>query len=163
MTAGDPAPTVEPTERVSRESRRRGDRHAGSSDAADASAGMRILIADDNQDAAIILSIVLKRYGHQVCIAHNGIQTLDVAETFRPDVVLMDIGMPKLNGFDAARQIRKRPWGKSTFLVAVTGWGGEEDKRQATAAGFDHHLLKPVELGKLEKLLAEHRQSSATK
>jgi CheY-like chemotaxis protein len=77
-----------------------------------------------------------------------------VAATFRPDVVLMDIGMPKLNGYDTARRLRAQPWGRNIMLVALTGWGQEEDRRNSREAGFDLHMVKPIEAAALEKLLA---------
>jgi PAS domain S-box-containing protein len=124
-----------------------------------ASGGLRILLADDNRDAAFTLSIILKGSGNEVRTASNGIEALELAETFQPDVVLMDIGMPKLNGYQTAQRMRQQPWGRSALLVAVTGWGQEEDKRRTEAAGFDHHLIKPIELSELRRLLATHPQS----
>jgi CheY-like chemotaxis protein len=80
---------------------------------------------------------------------------VEAAKTFRPDVVLLDIGLPELNGYDVARQIREHPWGQQMVLVALTGWGQEEDRRRSQEAGFDHHLTKPVDPAALTKLLAE--------
>jgi CheY-like chemotaxis protein len=114
----------------------------------------RILVADDLRDSADSLALVLRLAGHEVQTAHDGLEAVQAAAAFRPEVALLDIGMPKMNGYEAARHIRQQPWGKRTVLIAVTGWGQEEDKRRATEAGFDHHLTKPVEPAALEKLLA---------
>ncbi|MET0918649.1 MAG: PAS domain S-box protein [Burkholderiales bacterium] len=116
--------------------------------------GRRILVADDNRDAAESLGEILRLMGNEVRIVHDGVQAAEEVAIFRPDVVLLDIGMPRLNGYDAAQRIRKQPWGKAVFLIALTGWGQEEDKRRATEAGFDQHFTKPVNLAVLEQLLA---------
>ena len=112
------------------------------------------MVADDNRDAAESLGEILRLMGNEVRIVHDGVQAAEEAAIFRPDVVLLDIGMPRLNGYDAAQRIRKQPWGKAVFLIALTGWGQEEDKRRATEAGFDQHFTKPVNLAVLEQLLA---------
>ena len=114
----------------------------------------RVLVADDNRDGAELLARVLKTLGHQVATAFDGHQAVELAESFRPDVCLFDIGMPRLNGFDAAREVRRRPWGEGMFLIALTGWGAEEDRRRSREAGFDRHLVKPVEPAALRELLA---------
>jgi signal transduction histidine kinase/ActR/RegA family two-component response regulator len=114
----------------------------------------RVLVVDDNKDAAKSLSILLELRGHETAVAHDGLEAVQATATFRPDVVLLDIGLPKLDGYGAARHIRQRPWGKTMPLVALTGWGQDEDKRRAMEAGFDHHLTKPVDPADLEKLLA---------
>jgi PAS domain S-box-containing protein len=116
----------------------------------------RVLIADDNVDSATALGILLRASGHEVQTVHDGIAALESSQSFRPDLVLLDIGMPKLNGYDVARQIRSRGDSDMT-LVAITGWGQEQDKRRAREAGFDHHLTKPVDVPTLEKILAEMR------
>jgi CheY-like chemotaxis protein len=105
----------------------------------------RVLVADDNVDAAESLCMLLQIAGHEVRCAHDGVESVRVAEQFRPEVVLLDIGMPRLNGYGAARQIRALPDGPSMLLIALTGWGQDEDKRLALDAGFDRHLTKPVE------------------
>ncbi len=115
---------------------------------------LRILVADDNQDAATSLALLLRIMGHETRTAHDGLEALDAAAAFRPDVTLLDIGMPQLNGYDVCRRIRQQAWGKGMVLIALTGWGQEDDKRQAQEAGFDHHLTKPVDPAALEKLLA---------
>ena len=105
----------------------------------------RILAVDDNQDAVDILARTLQLKGHEVQTAYDGIEAVDVAARFKPDVVLLDIGLPRLNGYDVARRIRQLPGGKSTILIAITGWGQEEDRRQSQQSGFDMHLVKPVD------------------
>jgi PAS domain S-box-containing protein len=114
----------------------------------------RILVVDDNVDSARSLAMILRLMGSEVRAAHNGEEGLAAAEEFRPDLILMDIGMPRLNGYDAARRIRQQPWGRAMTLVALTGWGQEEDRRRSQEAGFDGHLVKPIEPAALERLLA---------
>jgi signal transduction histidine kinase len=114
----------------------------------------RILVADDNVDAAASLAMMLEFMGNEVRTAHDGVAAVEAAAAFRPDVILLDIGMPRLNGYDACRRIREQPWGRGIAIAALTGWGQEEDKRQSREAGFDHHLVKPVEPAALERLLA---------
>lgn len=117
-------------------------------------ANRRILIVDDNRDAANSLAMMLRLMGNDTAIAHDGLQALDVAAAFRPDVALLDIGMPRLNGYDTAMQMRKESWGQDILLVALTGWGQEDDKRRTQEAGFNHHLVKPLDFAVLDKLLA---------
>ena len=107
---------------------------------------VRILVADDNRDAAASLATLLSLDGHEISVAYDGKAALASAETFRPDVALLDIGMPNLNGYEVAQSIRSTAWGRSMMLVAVTGWGQSEDKRRAHEAGFDHHFTKPLDL-----------------
>jgi signal transduction histidine kinase/CheY-like chemotaxis protein len=114
----------------------------------------RILVADDNRDTVESLAILLRLQGHEVQAVHDGQEAVRAAERFQPDLALLDIGMPRLNGFDAARRIREQSWGKRMMLVAISGWGQEEDKQRATEAGFDYHLTKPVDPDALERLLA---------
>ena len=97
---------------------------------------------------------LLKITGNETRTAHDGLEAVEAAATFRPDVVLLDIGLPKLNGYDVCRRIREQPWGKNMVLVALTGWGQDEDRRQSKDAGFDHHMVKPVDFAALMKLLA---------
>jgi PAS domain S-box-containing protein len=115
----------------------------------------RILIVDDNYDAADTLGILLGTTGNEVQTAHDGLEAVKKAAAFRPDVVLLDIGLPKLNGYEAARRIRQQEGGADIMLVALTGWGQAEDRRRSAEAGFDHHMTKPVEFNALQKLLAE--------
>lgn len=116
--------------------------------------GKRVLVADDNYDSATSLGILLNDAGYDVRTAGDGSQALETAAHFLPDIILLDIGMPRLNGYEVARHIRSQPWGRATFLVALTGWGGAEHRRQTAEAGFDHHLTKPVDPGGLTRLLA---------
>jgi signal transduction histidine kinase/ActR/RegA family two-component response regulator len=113
----------------------------------------RILVADDNYDSATSLSILLNDAGYDVRTAGDGVQALETAAQFRPDIALLDIGMPKLNGYEVARQLRNQPWGRHVLLIAVTGWGGVEHRQQTAQAGFDHHLAKPVDPAALTRLL----------
>ena len=116
---------------------------------------LRILVVDDNRDAAESLATLLNLSGHAVDTASDGLLALQSAEQLRPDVVLMDIGMPKLNGYDAARRIREAPWGKGMTLVAISGWNQSSDRESSKEAGFDAHLVKPVEFAALEAILAQ--------
>ena len=109
---------------------------------------------DDNRDAATSSIMMLSLLGHDTRMAHDGGEAVELAEAFRPDLVLLDIGLPKLNGYDACRRIRQEPWGQGIVIVAATGWGQEEDRRRSHEAGFDHHMVKPVDLAALSKLLA---------
>ncbi|WP_439621798.1 ATP-binding protein [Gemmata sp.] len=117
-------------------------------------AARRVLVVDDNVDAAESLAQLLQILGHDARTAHEGEAGVEAAERFRPDLVLLDIGMPRLNGYDAARRIRSRPWGRSVVLVALTGWGQDDDRRRTAEAGFDHHLVKPVDPQVVLALLA---------
>ncbi len=116
--------------------------------------GSRILVVDDNPDTTATLALLLERTGHRVHVAHDGLEAVHAAAAFQPDVVLLDIGLPKLNGFEVAQRIRQGRGGEKVALVAVTGWGQQEDRRRAMEAGFDHHLTKPVEIGRLMQLLS---------
>jgi len=118
-----------------------------------APASRRILVVDDNHDAARSLARLLKLAGNEVRTAEDGREAVVAAAAFRPDVVLLDIGLPVLNGYDAARRIRAQPWGGDMVLVALTGWGQDEDRRRSREAGFDHHLVKPVDTDTLMRLL----------
>src|SRR5882757_9845069 len=129
----------------------------GAPAAADASAApqvrRRILVADDNSDALESLATLLELGGHEVFSAANGALALESAEQNLPEVALLDIGMPKLDGYEVARRIRAQPWGRSITLVALTGWGQESDRRRSGEAGFDSHMVKPLDLDKLTELL----------
>jgi signal transduction histidine kinase/CheY-like chemotaxis protein len=115
--------------------------------------GRRVLVADDNVDAAESLSLVLSLQGHQTRTAHDGEEALSLARDFRPEVMILDVAMPRLSGHDLARRIRAEEWGSQVLLIAASGWGHEEDKQRSREAGFDHHLVKPVESATLERLL----------
>lgn len=118
----------------------------------------RILVVDDSRDGAASLAMLLSVMGNDTRTAHDGLQGVELAEAFRPDLIVLDIGLPKLNGYDACRRIREQPWAKDILIVAATGWGQEEDRRRSQEAGFDHHLVKPVDAAEINKLLSEARR-----
>ncbi len=124
----------------------------------EAAASRRILIADDNHDAAVSLSMLLQSIGHDTRVVHDGVEALEEAEVFRPDVVLLDIGMPRLDGYETARRIRSQPWAAAVQIVAVTGWGQEADRQKAKEAGFHRHLVKPVDLDALQEVITSARE-----
>ncbi len=113
----------------------------------------RILVVDDNADALNSLSRLVALMGNDVRQAQDGLEAIEVARAFAPDLVLMDLGMPKLNGYEAAQRMREQPWGQDLAIVATTGWGKEEDFRRTAAAGFDHHLVKPISMTALTEVL----------
>jgi CheY-like chemotaxis protein len=115
---------------------------------------LRILVVDDHPDSAPMLAELLRISGSDVRIARDGEEALEVVAEYRPEVVLLDIGLPKMDGYSVARAIRKEPWGASMVLVALTGWGQEGDRQRSKEAGFDHHLVKPVDPRMLLQLLA---------
>jgi CheY-like chemotaxis protein len=114
----------------------------------------RVLIVDDNRDSANSLATLLKLTGHDVYTANDGLEAVEVTAKLEPEIILMDIGMPRLNGYEAARRIRTQPRIERVTLVALSGWGQPEDRRRSKEAGFDAHLLKPVDLAALTELLA---------
>jgi PAS domain S-box-containing protein len=115
----------------------------------------RVLVVDDNRDSAETMSILLDLMGHDTRLAHDGLEALEAAQSFRPDVVLLDIGLPKLNGYEVCKRLREEhPAGQEIVVVALTGWGQAEDQRRSKEAGFDSHLVKPVEPARLEDLIA---------
>lgn len=121
------------------------EQEPGEPSRANPSTSRKVLIADDNHDAAVTLSLLLQAMGHDTRIARDGLEAVEVAERFHPHVVLLDLGMPKLNGYEAVRQMASQPWARSSLLVAVTGWGQEADRQRTRAAGFHRHLVKPVD------------------
>jgi PAS domain S-box-containing protein len=125
---------------------------------ADAPARRRVLVVDDNRDSAESLAMLLSIGGDEVRAGFDGYEAIRVAAQWRPDVVLLDIGMPGLSGYDVARRLRANPWGRDVVLVAMTGWGAENDKRRARDAGFDHHLTKPIDPAEVRRILAELRR-----
>jgi signal transduction histidine kinase len=125
---------------------------ADSAARADAAA-LRVLVVDDNQDAADSLSVLLQLMGHVVRTAYDGLEAVAAAGAFAPDLVLLDIGLPKLNGYEAAQRIREQPGGRDVTLIAVTGWGQDDDKRLSREAGFNLHITKPLDPAILERLL----------
>jgi len=124
-----------------------------------AAKAQRILVVDDNDDAAGTLALLLGLMGHEARTATNGVEALEVAAPFHPDVALLDLGMPKLNGYDTARRLRQMPWGRDMLIIALSGWGQEADRARSSAAGFDHHLVKPVDVAEIQRLI-ERSQST---
>jgi CheY-like chemotaxis protein len=112
-----------------------------------------VLIADDNRDAAESLAMLLELAGHEVRVADHGKAALAVAQVFRPDMAVLDIGMPDMSGYEVARALRAEPWATGVTLIALTGWGQDSDRRRAIEAGFDHHLIKPVDPDRLAELI----------
>jgi PAS domain S-box-containing protein len=123
--------------------------------------GRRVLVADDNRDAADSLAMLLELSGHEVRVAHDGLTALSLAQVFRPDISVLDIGMPNLSGYEVAQALRRETWGAHIRLIARSGWGQEEDRRRAQEAGFDHHLTKPVAPETLAALLLDNPSGSA--
>lgn len=115
----------------------------------------RVLVVDDNHDGAASTTVMLRLLGHEVRTAFDGVEAVEMAGRFRPEVILMDVGMPRLNGLDATRLIREQHWGKTITIIALTGWGQENDRERSRAAGCDGHLVKPVNLPELQRVLAE--------
>jgi signal transduction histidine kinase len=123
---------------------------------------LRVLVIDDNEDAADMLATLLTAWGQQARVARDGLAALEAAHDFRPDVVLLDIGLPHLDGYEVARRIRQQAWGQHMVLAAVTGWGQDSDRQRSQEAGFDHHLVKPVDPEALRTLLATKRPIDAS-
>lgn len=115
---------------------------------------LKVLVVDDNRDAAVTLQMLMNMHGHDAVMAHDGDEACRIAETYRPNVILLDIGLPTMNGYDACRMIRQSTWGKQMTIVALTGWGKDEDRRKSEEAGFDGHLVKPVHSDTLMTTLA---------
>lgn len=113
----------------------------------------RIVIADDNDDSAQSFAMLLSFSGHEVRIAHDGAEALSVVREFRPDFAFLDIGMPGLTGYEVAQAVRAESWGQGIKLIAVTGWGQAEDRNRAHSAGFDRHMVKPIDPDEIDRLL----------
>jgi CheY-like chemotaxis protein len=113
----------------------------------------RILVADDNRDSASSLAVFLELMGYEVRAVNDGLEAIDTASLFRPAVMLLDLGMPRLDGYEVCRTVRGQPWGDEVVIIAMTGWGQDEDRRRSRDAGFNHHLVKPVQPAALGKLL----------
>jgi two-component system CheB/CheR fusion protein len=124
---------------------------------ADGAPSRRVLVVDDNVDAAASLSKLLKLQGHEIRVDHSGPAALESAAEFNPHVVLLDIGLPGMDGYEVAAEMRKRPETREALLVALSGYGQDEDRERSKAAGFDEHFVKPVNLKDLQTLLANHR------
>lgn len=114
----------------------------------------RILVVDDNRDSALSLAMVLEFMGYRTRTAFDGVEAVEAVAEMKPDVVLLDIGLPRMNGYDAARKIRELPGGDAIYLIAITGWGQDEDRRRSAESGFNLHMVKPVDPVAIEKLLA---------
>jgi CheY-like chemotaxis protein len=128
-------------------------------DAQGSTSSLRILVIDDNQDSADSLAMMLELLGHEVRSATDGLAGLETARVFRPEVMFLDIFMPRLSGYDLARSIREQQWGKDVSLIALSGWGRDDNQRQVREAGFNHHLVKPVDLDAMLALLSDVAQN----
>jgi CheY-like chemotaxis protein/two-component sensor histidine kinase len=131
---------------------RSGDESERPTDGSGSAATRTILVADDNVDGAETMKMLLGSFGHEVHVAHTGAEALAIAKRVRPEIALLDIGLPDMSGYDLAQSIRHEAWGKDMTLIAVTGWGQDSDKRRALAAGFNQHLTKPIDPDRLERL-----------
>ena len=121
---------------------------------------LRILVVDDNRDAADSLAMLLRTSGNDIRTAYDGAEAVQLANDFEPEVVLLDIGLPNMDGHEVAQRIRQEPWGRRTCLIAVTGWSDEADRARSRAAGFDHHLVKPLDTSHLAQLLGSVERST---
>jgi CheY-like chemotaxis protein len=121
---------------------------------------LRILVVDDSPDTVESLSLLLGVAGHQTATASNGLAAITLAETYRPEVILLDIGLPGMSGYDVCRAIRAMPWGQAVMVIAITGWGHEEERRRTAEAGFTAHLVKPVIWSQLALLLSKAERVS---
>jgi CheY-like chemotaxis protein len=126
-----------------------------------AAIALTILVADDNRDAADTLAVVLRMGGHQVHVVHDGLSALRQAMVLQPQVLILDIGMPAMTGLEVAARIRRQSWGARAFMIALTGWGQNEDRRKSMAAGFDEHLTKPAKTDAIEQLIGEFARRHA--
>jgi CheY-like chemotaxis protein len=113
----------------------------------------RVLVVDDNADSAESMAMLLRLQGNVVETALDGESALDIAERFRPDAILLDLGMPKINGYEVCEQVRRRAWGRDVLVIAQTGWGQSQDRARSAAAGFDAHLTKPVDPDAVQEML----------
>ncbi|HEX3139042.1 MAG TPA: ATP-binding protein [Rhizobacter sp.] len=121
--------------------------------------GLRVLVADDNIDVVASLSMLLELGGHEVRVAHDGSTAFDIAQAFQPHAMLVDIAMPHIDGHELCRKVRATPWGRSTLMIAASGWGQADDRQRSEQAGFDHHLVKPVDFDAIDALLADNSRS----
>lgn len=128
---------------------------AASNESTESKPQRRILIVDDNKDSADSLAMLLEMTGNETYMAHDGAEAVEAVEKYRPEVVLLDIGLPKLDGHEVCRRVRQQPWGKDITVIALTGWGQEDDRRKSEEAGFNGHLVKPVDYDKLLKMLGQ--------
>lgn len=114
---------------------------------------LRVLVVEDNSDAAEVLRIMVASWGHEVAVSHNGEEALRRAEELQPDVLLLDISLPRVHGHEIARQVRSRPWGEGATMIAISAWALDQDRQQSRRAGIDHHFSKPVDARKLYRTL----------
>jgi CheY-like chemotaxis protein len=121
------------------------------------SSPLRVLVVDDNRDAAILMGRLLSTLGNDVQVVHDGFAALEAAEQFKPEAVLLDIGLPEMDGYDTARMMRELPSCKDILIIAVTGWGQDDDREKGRLAGFDHHVVKPADSATLMQLLSTAR------
>jgi CheY-like chemotaxis protein len=126
------------------------------------SAGHRVLLVDDNADSVEPLSLLLEARGHQTRIATGGAEAILLAEEFQPQCVVLDLGLPLMDGYEVARRLREQPNGREVVLVALTGWAGRDVRTKAAEAGFDYHLVKPVNWDELEQIIQSRSRSSLT-
>lgn len=127
------------------------------------SQALQVLVVDDNTDAADMLAILLRHRGHEVQVAYSGALALELALVQQPSVILLDIGLPQMDGYKVARELRERPETRDALIIAVTGYGLDGDRARARAAGFDLHLLKPIDAHQLFEVLAEHPRLAVQK
>jgi CheY-like chemotaxis protein len=126
-----------------------------------APSGRRVLVVDDNYDSADSMATLLKLTGNECKMAHGGHTAVELAETFGPDIILLDIGLPQMDGYEVCKAIRAQSWGSDISIIAMTGWGQDEDRERSKEAGFDFHLVKPVDFRELSKLVADIPPRSA--
>jgi DNA-binding response OmpR family regulator len=117
------------------------------------STAQRILLVDDDPDSSEPLSLLLQSKGHETRVATDGAQAISVADEFKPNCVLLDLGLPRMDGYEVARRLRDRPYGSDVVLVALTGWAGRDIRSRAAEAGFDYHIVKPVNWDEVEKIV----------
>jgi PAS domain S-box-containing protein len=141
----------------------RAARSSAAASPAEPASKRRILIADDNHDVLESFEVMLRMLGHEVATATDGLEVLEKAAKFWPEIVVLDVGMPKLDGFETARRLREQPWGRDAVLIAITGWGSEKDKKQSAEAGFNIHLVKPVDAATILKHLEKFDQSKTNR
>src|SRR6185436_396622 len=134
--------------------------HINEARAADPSP-LKVLVVDDNRDAAILMGRLLSTLGNDVQVVHDGFAALEAAEAFSPEAVLLDIGLPEMDGYETARLLREMPNCKDVTIIAVTGWGQEEDREKGRLAGFNHHVVKPADSSTLMQLLSGVRGKMA--
>ena len=118
----------------------------------------RVMVVDDNEDAALSMSMILKKRGHVIAVAHDGEMAVAKGAEFKPEIVIMDIGMPKMNGYEACAAMRKTDWGQRCMIVALSGWGQEEDRQKSKEAGFDRHVVKPIDRATLEWIVTQEKE-----